>query len=352
MIQTPLFFQHIFQHLNEWLREKKYHPIFILVDENTHEHCLPILLSEIEENIAIEIIEIPAGEENKTIEIVIQVWETLAEMNASRKSLMINLGGGMVTDLGGFIASTYKRGIDFINFPTSLLSMVDASIGGKTGIDHLGIKNIIGTFAFPIGTFLYPEFLQTLPAREFRSGLAEMFKHGLIYQKSHWQNLVDLKIYNPENISGFIEESIHIKKEIVNNDPFEKGLRKTLNFGHTVGHAVESEFLTTENPLLHGEAIAVGMLVESILSFENELISKEELDEIFAHLTLIFDRFPIPAELIPQLITWMKHDKKNQNDGIIFSLLDGIGNCKYDILLNENQISEGILMYNKKLATI
>ncbi|MBA5628320.1 3-dehydroquinate synthase [Moheibacter lacus] len=350
MKQTPIFFSQIFNHFNQKLEEKNYPLIFILVDENTHEHCLPQFLSEMEGAHTIEIIEIPAGEENKTIDIAIQVWETMTEMNATRKSLMINLGGGMVTDLGGFIASTFKRGIDFINFPTSILSMVDAAVGGKTGIDHNGIKNIIGTFALPVGTFIHPEFLQTLPKREFWSGLAEMLKHGLIYDKNHWENLINLENLNPESVSVLISDSVQIKTEIIDNDPFESGIRKILNFGHTIGHAIESEFLETENHLLHGEAIAIGMMVESILSFENELISKEELDEIFTHLVRIFGKFSIPEDLIPNLFHWMKHDKKNQNDQISFSLLDGIGKCKYDILLNENQISEGILMYNRKLA--
>ena len=351
MKQTPVFFDDVFIRFNQLLKEKNYSSLFILVDENTHDHCLPILLSEIEESIPIEIIEIPAGEENKVIEIAVQVWESMAELNASRKSLMINLGGGMVTDIGGFIASTYKRGIDFVNFPTSLLSMVDASVGGKNGIDLNGIKNVVGTFSMPVTTFVFPDFLETLPQPEFKSGLAEMFKHGLIYDRQHWENLIVLENFTPASIGLLIEESVLIKKEVVEKDPFESGLRKILNFGHTVGHAVESEFLKTENPLLHGEAVAIGMLVEAILSFENELISKDELDEIFVHLIRIFDKKEIPEELIPNLLHWMKFDKKNQNGQISFSLLDGIGNCQFDILLSENQISEGILRYNKKLTT-
>lgn len=350
MKQTPVFFKDIFLNLNLLLESRNGNPIFILVDENTHEHCLSLLLSEMEINAPMEIIEIPSGEENKTIEIVIQVWETLTEMNASRKSLMINLGGGMITDIGGFIASTYKRGIEFINFPTSLLSMVDASVGGKTGIDLNGVKNNIGTFALPMATFIYPEFLKTLPEREFRSGLAEMFKHGLIDDKQHWDELIKITDYTPESVTTFIENSIRIKTDVINSDPFESGLRKILNFGHTIGHAIESEFLETENPLLHGEAIAIGILIESILSYENELISKEELDEIFYHLIRVFGKNQLPEEIIPHLLNWMKNDKKNQRNQISFSLIAGIGNCKYDILLNETQISEGILLYNRKIA--
>src|SRR5690606_32032729 len=185
-------------------------------------------------------IEIPSGEENKVIEIAIQVWESMADLNASRKSLMVNLGGGMVTDIGGFIASTFKRGIDFVNVPTSLLSMVDASVGGKTGIDLNGIKNAVGTFSMPVATFIFPGFLETLPKTEFRSGLAEMLKHGLIYNKNHWKKLIALENFTTASIGNLIEESVGIKKEVVEKDPFESGLRKILNFGHTVGHAAES----------------------------------------------------------------------------------------------------------------
>src|SRR5690606_33182988 len=221
MKQTPIYFQEIFTTLNDVLNQKGYQSVFVLVDENTHEHCLPLLLSEIHENLLIEIIEIPAGEENKAIEIAVQVWETLAETRTSRKSVMINLGGGMVTDMGGFIASTFKRGIDFINIPTSLLAMVDASVGGKTGIDLNGIKNIIGTFSMPELTLIHPDFLQTLPEREFRSGLAEMLKHGLIQDRNHWLKLIEIENYNLETVRYLIEESVRIKQEIVENDPFE-----------------------------------------------------------------------------------------------------------------------------------
>lgn len=352
MRQAPIIFNNIFTELDSFLTENNYSKVFFLVDSNTHEFCLPLALSELETGNIFEVIEIPSGEEFKVIEIVIQVWETLSELSASRKSLLINLGGGVVTDMGGFIASTFKRGIDFINIPTTLLSIVDASIGGKTGIDLNGIKNQIGTFSQPQMTLIYPQFLQTLPEREFRSGLAEMLKHGLIYDKKHWDNLIHIENYNFESVQNLIEDSVNIKKQIVEKDPFEKDLRKILNFGHTVGHAIESEFLDTENPFLHGEAISIGILIESILSFENELINQEELDDIFTSITKIFRKFPIDETLIPNFLDWMKHDKKNQNDQITFSLLDSIGNCKFDIQLTEQQIIESILKYNRKLTLL
>lgn len=349
---APVIFNDVFQNLNEFLKEKNYSKIFILVDSNTHEHCLPLFLGELETVNEIEVIEIPSGEDNKVIEIVAQVWESLTELGASRNSLLINLGGGVITDMGGFIASTFKRGIDFINVPTTLLSQVDASVGGKTGIDLAGLKNQIGTFTQPEMTLIFSEFLLTLPPRELTSGLAEMMKHGLIYQKAHWDNLHQIQEFTVEILNQLTQESVKIKSEIVEKDPFESGTRKILNFGHTIGHAVESYYLETEFPYLHGEAVAIGMLVESILSFENELISSAELDEIFLNITQLFAKEPINEQIISDLVELMKHDKKNQNNQISFSLLNGIGNCKYDILLNENQISEGILLYNKKITSL
>lgn len=349
---SPVIFNDVFDKLNSFLAEKNYSKIFIFVDSNTHEHCLPLFLGELETINEIEVIEVPPGEENKDIEIVCQVWESLTELGASRNSLLINLGGGVITDMGGFIASTFKRGIDFVNVPTTLLSQVDASVGGKTGIDFAGLKNQIGTFSQPQMTLIFSEFLLTLPPRELTSGLAEMMKHGLIYQKSHWENIHQIEGFTDEILHQLTKESIEIKMKIVEKDPYESGFRKTLNFGHTIGHAVESYYLETEFPYLHGEAVAIGMLVESILSFENEMISLAELDEIFFNIHQLFAKEPIKEEIILDLLELMRHDKKNKNNQISFSLLDGIGNCKYDILLNENQISEGILLYNKKLASL
>lgn len=346
MKQTPIIFGNIYQELNDFIANKSYDIIFLFVDTNTHEHCLPTLLGEMETSAQMEVIEIPPGEENKDLEIVAQIWQSLSELGATRKSLFINLGGGVITDMGGFIASTFKRGIDFVNIPTTLLSMVDASVGGKTGIDFGGLKNQIGTFSMPQLTLIDASFLETLEEREFRSGMAEMFKHGLIYSKEHWEALQNI---SPEQIQQLIEDSVQIKSEVVTLDPKESGLRKILNFGHTIGHALESFYLENENPLLHGEAIAIGMLIESILTYENELISQNELDEIFDGILKVFPTQPIEENIIPALLELMKHDKKNVEGKINFSLLNGIGSAKYDILLNEQQISEGILLYNKKV---
>ena len=352
MKQTPVYFEENFQNLNIFFKERNYQTIFILVDANTHQHCLPLFLTEFETESPIEIIEIPFGEENKTLEIASQLWQTLIDLKATRKSLLINLGGGVISDLGGFVASTFKRGIDFINVPTSLLGMVDAAIGGKTGVDLNGIKNMVGTFALPLSTFIHLEFLKTLSSRELRSGLAEMLKHGLIESEKHWKQLIQLENIESDLSIELIEDSISIKTEIIINDPYESGKRKILNFGHTIGHAIESEFLNSENRFLHGEAIAIGMLIECVLSYENELLTKSEIDEIFFALIHFFGKNPIDESRIPNLIEWMKHDKKNENNHVLFSLLNGIGHCKYDIYQTDEQIAAAILTYNRKLETI
>ena len=233
---------HTFSQLNEFIYQLNPSKLFILCDENTHEYCLPILLPNMEINCPFEIIEIEAGEEMKTIETATQLWEILTEFEADRKALLLNLGGGVITDLGGFVASTYKRGIKFINLPTSLLGMCDASIGGKTGIDHQFIKNIVGTFALPERIFVFSNFLKTLPFRELKSGFAEMMKHGLIADKKHWDDLINLPEISVEHIQPHIETSMKIKENIVHIDYQEKNIRKVLNFGHTIGHDTQYNY--------------------------------------------------------------------------------------------------------------
>lgn len=350
MIHSPVYFEDFSVKLNETLNELNPNLIVILTDENIHNKCLATLLPKIKKFKAkIELFEIPVGEQSKNLKIATEIWELFSELNADRNSLILNFGGGAITDFGGFVASVYKRGIPFINIPTSLLAMVDAAIGGKTAVDMNGIKNLLGVFNFPIATFIQPEFLETLPEREFRSGLAEMLKHGLIYDKKHWQKLTGLSEFNVGSISALIKESANIKLSIVEKDPYEKGLRKILNFGHTIGHAIESEFLSSENPLLHGEAVVIGMLVESVLSAENELINQSELDEIFLNLTHLFGKTKIEEKRIENLFNWMQHDKKNIGNKLNFSLLDGIGNARFNVKQSKNQITAAIKIYNQLL---
>ncbi len=329
-----------FSQLNLFITDLKPTKIIILVDENTHEHCLPILLGNMETEIPFEIIEIEPGEDLKTIETATQLWEILSEFEVDRKSLMINLGGGVITDLGGFVASTYKRGIKFVNIPTTLLGMCDASIGGKTGIDHHFLKNIIGTFAEPQQIFVYPDFLRTLPFVELRSGFAEMLKHGLIADEKHWKDLSSIENLNPESIYPFIETSMKIKQNVVEIDFKEQNIRKTLNFGHTIGHAVESLFLQSNQLIPHGEAVALGMICETHLSFLENLINAETEEEIIKKIRKFYPFIPINAFSTEQLLALMKNDKKNSDGKISFALIDKIGNCQFDCAVSgENIIS-------------
>ena len=317
-----------YKELNKQILENKYSNLFIIVDSNTNEFCLPKLLPLIEFNIPIEIIEFEAGEINKNIETCLQIWNILTELGADRKSLIINIGGGVVTDLGGFVASTFKRGIDFINIPTTLLAMVDASIGGKTGIDLGNLKNQIGVINNPKLVVIDSNFLETLSQKEMRSGLAEILKHGLICDEIYWKKFLDLSSLNFEDIDSIIFDSIKIKNDIVMEDPKEMGIRKALNFGHTLGHAIESYFMDNQNKekLLHGEAIAIGMILESFISMKKNLISKEEYFEIKATIKSIFEEVIFDKSDIHSILKLLIHDKKNENGNIKFVLLNGIGN--------------------------
>jgi len=333
-----------FSELNKYIKDSNPSFIVFLVDENTHEHCLPILLSNLETQTKYEIIEIKSGEEEKNISTVIQLWEIFSDFGVDRNSLLINLGGGVITDMGGFVASTYKRGIRFINIPTTLLSMVDASIGGKTGVDHQFYKNIIGTFSNPEKIFAYTKFLQTLSFVELRSGFAEMLKHGLIASKSHWNGIKNINI-SAQNIEKFVLDSMKIKQEVVKKDFREQNIRKTLNFGHTIGHAVESIFLQNSNPIPHGEAVAAGMIMEAHLSYSNNLVNAEILEEITNCISRIFPKLSIIDLNFDDIYSLMLNDKKNIHGKIKFSIIDDIGHCLFDYEVTKNQIKNAIEYY-------
>ncbi|QCX52316.1 3-dehydroquinate synthase [Elizabethkingia sp. JS20170427COW] len=333
-----------FSLLNQYISENQPSLLLILVDENTHEHCLPTLLGNLETDIPFEIIEIEPGEEVKNIETATLLWEVLTDFGTDRNALMINLGGGVITDMGGFVASTYKRGIKFINIPTTLLAMVDASIGGKTGIDHGFYKNIVGTFSLPEKIFAYPKFLQTLEFTQLRSGFAEMLKHGLIASESHWNNLKNIEL-TPENLEAFVVDSMNVKQQVVEADFKEKNLRKTLNFGHTIGHAIESLFLQAEHTIPHGEAVTAGMVMEAHLSFSSQLISKEILDEITNTIFKVYPQLPIEEFDKNDIFNLMLNDKKNIGGKIKFSIIDAIGHCLYDYEVSRAQIDEAIDYY-------
>ncbi|KGO94763.1 3-dehydroquinate synthase [Flavobacterium subsaxonicum] len=329
-----------YTYLQQLLQPGAYSTIFILSDENTSQHCLPTFLSMVATEIPMEIIEFDAGEVNKTIETCVQVWHALTDLGADRKSLVINVGGGVVTDLGGFAASTFKRGMDFINVPTSLLAMVDASVGGKTGVDLGALKNQVGVINNPIAVLVDSQFLETLPAEEMRSGLAEMLKHGLIADAGYWNSFLDLNDLSTTDLDALIHRSVQLKNEVVMQDPTEKNLRKILNFGHTIGHAVESYFLENPNKttLLHGEAIAVGMILEAYFSAAYKLLTEGEYIEIKEVVLSIFPKVEFTADDITAIIELLIHDKKNESGKVQFVLLETIGSAVIDKLVENSLI--------------
>ncbi len=328
--------------LNRHLAEAGYSKLFVIVDTHSNEHCLSLLLPRLETDLAIEIIEFDSGEASKNIDTCVQIWNVLTELGADRRSLIINLGGGVVTDLGGFVASTFKRGIAFIHIPTTLLAMVDASVGGKNGVDLGNLKNQIGVISTPQLLVIDTAFLETLPQNEMRSGLAEMLKHGLISDASYWKQFLDLSQLDLGDMDRLIYESIIIKNNIVTQDPNENGIRKALNFGHTLGHAIESYFLENESktPLLHGEAIAAGMILESHIALHKGLLSEREYIEIKKTINSIFETIMFENDDIDPILELLIHDKKNEYGTIQFALLDGIGKIKI------NQVVENSLILN------
>ncbi len=335
--------------LNKHLIDNNFSKIFILVDENTHAHCLPPFLQKMATNVTIEIIEIESGEVNKTIDTCVGVWDTLSELNADRKSLLINIGGGVITDLGGFVACTFKRGIAYINVPTSLLSMVDASVGGKTGVDLGHLKNQIGVISNPNLVLIDTQFLNTLPKNQMRSGMAEMLKHGLISSASYWNKFRDLSKLSLDNLDELIHESVLIKKHVVENDPFEDNLRKTLNYGHTLGHAIESYFLSnpTKTTLLHGEAIVIGMILASYISTQLVGLSSKTTKDIKDLFLSYYDKVVIDESDYPPIIDLLKYDKKNNHGNINFVLLEAIGKPTIDCLVDEAIILDAFKFYDE-----
>ena len=325
--------------------------IGIMVDENTHDYCLDYILSihpKIENS---EIILLPVGEENKVMEVCFQVWEALTEYNFSRKDLIINLGGGVVTDMGGFIASIYKRGMDFIHIPTSLLGMVDASIGGKTGIDLGNYKNQLGVINHPKAIFIDPSFLDTLPAEEIIYGYAEMLKHALIRDKILWEEIKYINNDSELTSLDVLVKSIKIKVDIIDEDPLEGGLRKILNFGHTIGHGLEGYYLGKSN-LAHGHCVALGLCAEAYLSWQKGLLSKEDYIDIENCIRRSFHFISISAEEITEILKLVHNDKKNSEDQIKCCLISGIGTCLYDQIVTEDEIANSLFHLNLLASSV
>ena len=333
--------------LNGHLASANYSKIFVLVDENTHEHCLPKFLAQVTGDHDFEIIEIASGEVHKNIATCTQVWEVLSELDADRKSAMINLGGGVITDLGGFVASCFKRGIDFINVPTTLLSMVDASVGGKTGVDLGPLKNQVGVINQPEMVLVITDFLETLDQRQLQSGFAEMLKHGLIRDRKYWNELKEMVDFN--EIDRLIYDSVAIKNEVVLQDPTEQNLRKILNFGHTLGHAIESYFLesTAHELLLHGEAIAAGMVLEAWLSHRLKGLSADDLQDIKSAFLGRYAKVHFSKQDIEAILSLLKFDKKNSHGNINFVLLKTIGETAIDVKIDNDLLHQAFSYYSE-----
>ncbi len=341
-----IFFDQDLKALSEFLAQNTYSQVLVLVDRNTAEFCLPLLQERIPSLEDFNVIEIDPGEENKNIDYCIGVWKMMLDFGADRQSLLINLGGGVVTDLGGFAASTFKRGMDFIHIPTTLLAQVDASVGGKTGIDLDEVKNIVGTFAQPKAVFISQDFLHTLDARQQISGFAEMLKHGLISDRAFFEDLLQTEASAVS--SEQIRHSVALKSEVVTEDPLEKGRRKILNFGHTIGHAIESQSLKEDRqPLLHGEAIAIGMICEAYLSHRLNGLPQEELQLISDSLLRIFPEYDLSRTDRRALLQLMYNDKKNDHQQIGFSLLKQIGDCEFGFFAEEQVILDSLDYYQE-----
>ena len=328
--------------VNSFLSEHNYSSVFVLVDENTKQHCLPVLQNVLADK---HLIKTKSGEVNKNLATCEFIWQQLIEYNADRKALFINLGGGVIGDMGGFAASCYKRGVDFINIPTTLLSQVDSSIGGKLGIDFKYGKNLIGLFRNPKKVFISSVFFKSLPERQFINGWAEIFKHALIQDAILWHTYKNLDIWSAD-MNEIVYHSLQIKRQVVEADPYEKGLRKILNFGHTIGHALEAYSLENEkDSLLHGEAIAIGMICEAYLSVKKCSLTAAELQEI---QTVLLNHFPKHSILnfdTKKLLDSISVDKKNEGAIIMAALLDSIGTCKYDVPISKEEIKESLSYY-------
>ena len=339
---APIIITDIAQDFPELVAVIRERSVFLLMDSGTQRHCLPIIKKWLPP--ATQHITIKAGEVNKSLASCEKIWTTLSAKNADRQSVLVVLGGGMVGDIGAFCAATYKRGIDCIQMPTSLLAMVDASLGGKNGIDFNGLKNQIGTFKAHKAIWIYPEFLKTLPHGELLSGFAEIIKHSLIANIKSW-NVLRKKELEDQNWVELIQESVEIKSAIVSRDPLEKGERKMLNAGHTVGHAIESLFLAREQPVGHGFCIAAGLVIEGYISVKKGLLSEAELVQIEEFIFTLYPALAIRKADWKKLWNFCQHDKKNRNGEVLLALTGPIGSCTVDVAVSETEFKEALWYY-------
>ncbi|MCW3125550.1 MAG: 3-dehydroquinate synthase [Bacteroidetes bacterium] len=320
---------------------QRHNAVFIICDENTEKHCLPLISGAFEKGY---IISVKSGEQHKNLESCTMIWSLLTKQMADRNALIINLGGGVICDMGGFAASCYKRGIDFVHIPTTLLAMVDASVGGKTGIDFDGYKNQVGVFREAVEVLMYPVFFGTLEERQIRSGMAEVIKHYLIADADAFDEVSKKGVLLPDR--PLIAKAIRIKSQFVDADPLEKNIRKALNFGHTIGHALESHYLDSATPMLHGEAVAIGMAVETIISNKLELLTSDKAQEILTVLKTNFNLKPLPQADIDAVISLTAQDKKNAGQERKLVLLTDIGSYRIDVDVDIETMRDACIWYN------
>lgn len=336
---SPVFLGSLADSFPNWFERQNYSQVFIIADTNTQKHCLPVFLEKTGLNPHPSVFVITPGEDQKSLATCEKIWQAMVAANLDRKALVLNLGGGVIGDMGGFCAATWKRGVDFAHVPTTLLAMTDAAIGGKLGVDFHGLKNVIGVFRQPAAVFIDNDFLDTLSEREYRSGLAEVIKHALI------EALLSESLAHPAQLRAFVKlpestlrKSIAVKVRIVTEDPHEKGIRMLLNFGHTIGHAVESYFLETDNPLTHGEAIAIGMICE--------MYDTRWQDEIARHLLQSFPHITIPESAFPKIWTLMQQDKKNASGKVRMALPDELPYSMKMVEPTQAEVERSLTWYN------
>jgi len=328
--------------LSAYLAAHSYSAVAVVMDVNTRKHCYPLLKKMLPKHVSVVLL---AGEEYKTLTTCSTIWQALTEARFDRHALVINLGGGVVGDMGGFSAATYKRGIDFIQIPTTLLAQVDASVGGKLGVDFHGFKNHIGVFKLPESVLIDTAFLQTLPERELRSGFAEVIKHCLIADAAKW-DAVRRRDLADQDWNDLVNHSVAVKQRIVEQDPTEKGLRKILNFGHTLGHALETHFLANpQRRLLHGEAIAAGMVMEAYLAYRKKMITANLLEQVEEYIFSVFGRASLAESDFDPIIALTRQDKKNRNGEVRMALLDGPGSCAFDVAVSAAEMRKALEYY-------
>ncbi|MBL0743247.1 3-dehydroquinate synthase [Chryseolinea lacunae] len=332
--------------LATFLQKKKYSQVGVLVDENTRRHSYPLVKDGLPEHF---VIEVPSGEEAKNLTTCTTIWQAMTDTAMDRHACLIVLGGGVLGDMGGFCAATYKRGIDFILIPTTLLAQADASIGGKLGVDFNHYKNHIGVFQNPTVTLLYSGFLKTLPLAELRSGFAEVIKHTLIADKAMWE-VISQKDLASQDWDALIHHSVAFKARVTQEDPKEKGLRKILNAGHTIGHALETYLLTAGNRILHGEAVAVGLIAEAYIGRQRSMISAEDFASLCTFILGIYGKVNLREEDLDAVAKLALQDKKNKGNSILSVLPDGIGNARWDFEISLEEV-KGALSFYRTLHT-